>query len=130
MCGEARSHCVDANSGASDLQRHATRECHDVERTLSAHPGIAQVAVIGVPDERLGKAGMVFIVPRPGHFSGTTQSWEPALHAFCRERMASYKVPRQFAVVSSLPVSAAGKVLKTQRRASAGVVQQAHAAHK
>jgi acyl-CoA synthetase (AMP-forming)/AMP-acid ligase II len=102
----------------------------EIERTMSAHPGIAQVAVIGVPDARLGEVGMAFIVPRPGHFSGATESWRPALHAFCRERMANYKVPRQFAVVSALPVSAAGKVLKTQLRASAGVVQQAHAAHK
>jgi HIP---CoA ligase len=102
----------------------------EIERTMSAHPGIAQVAVIGVPDERLGEVGMAFIVPRPGHFSGATETWQPALHAFCRERMANYKVPRQFAVVSSLPVSAAGKVLKTQLRGSAGVVQQAHAAHK
>lgn len=102
----------------------------EIERTISAFPGIAQVAVIGVPDERLGEVGMAFIVPRPGHFSGSAESWQPALHAFCRERMANYKVPRQFAVVSSLPLSAAGKVLKTQLRAGAGVVQQAHAAHK
>jgi HIP---CoA ligase len=102
----------------------------EIERALSAHPGIAQVAVIGVPDERLGEVGMAFIVPRPGHFSGPTDAWRPAIHAFCRERMANYKVPRHFAVVSALPVSAAGKVLKTQLRASTGVVQQAHAAHK
>lgn len=103
----------------------------EIERTLSAHPGIAQVAVIGVPDERLGEVGMAFVVPRPGHFSGAAESWQPALHAFCRERMANYKVPRHFTVVSELPLSAAGKVLKTQlRTGAAGVVQQAHAAHK
>jgi HIP---CoA ligase len=100
----------------------------EIERSLAEHPGIAQIAVIGVPDERLGEVGMAFIVPRAGHFAGEIDSWQPALHTFCRERLANYKVPRRFAVVAELPQSAAGKVLKTQLRAN--VVQQAHAAHK
>lgn len=103
----------------------------EIERSLSAHPGIAQIAVIGVPDERLGEVGMAFIVAREGHFSDGPDMWQPALHAFCRERLANFKVPRHFAIVAALPQSAAGKVLKTQLRAGAAqVVQQAHAAHK
>jgi acyl-CoA synthetase (AMP-forming)/AMP-acid ligase II len=103
----------------------------EIERSMSAHPGIAQIAVIGVPDVRLGEVGMAFIVPREGHFSGGPDMWQPGLHAFCRERLANFKVPRHFAIVSALPQSAAGKVLKTQLRAGAAhVVQQAHAAHK
>lgn len=103
----------------------------EIERCLSAHPGIAQVAVIGVPDARLGEVGMAFIVARQGHFSGGPDMWQPALHMFCRERLANFKVPRHFELVPELPHSAAGKVLKTQLRATAAhVVQQAHAAHK
>jgi HIP---CoA ligase len=65
----------------------------EIERSMSAHPGIAQIAVIGVPDVRLGEVGMAFIVPREGHFSGGPDMWQPGLHAFCRERLANFKVP-------------------------------------
>src|SRR5262245_58133672 len=67
----------------------------EIENAMYAHPGIAQVALVGIPDERLGEVGMAFVVPRAG---GAVL--EPdALIAWCRERMANYKVPRRIVLV-------------------------------
>jgi acyl-CoA synthetase (AMP-forming)/AMP-acid ligase II len=86
----------------------------EIERVLATHPGVAQAAVIGIPDARLGEVGMAFIVARAGHFADTasTPEWCAPLTAFCRERMANYKVPRRFAIVPELPLNASGKVVK------------------
>ena len=86
----------------------------EIERMMAAHPAIAQVAVIGVPDERLGEVGKAFIVPRPGQAIDPT-----ALIAWCREKMANYKVPRYVQAVAALPLNASGKVLKYQLRENA-----------
>jgi HIP---CoA ligase len=79
----------------------------EIERLLCEHPAVAQVAVIGVPDERLGEVGKAFIVLRPG-----TQLQAAELIAWARDNMANYKVPRQVAFVSALPMNASGKVQK------------------
>lgn len=79
----------------------------EIERLMSAHPAIAQVAVVGVPDERLGEVGKAYVVLRPG-----TQASTEALLAWSRENMANYKVPRYLQIVAQLPVNAAGKVQK------------------
>jgi acyl-CoA synthetase (AMP-forming)/AMP-acid ligase II len=86
----------------------------EIERVLATHPGVAQVAVIGIPDARLGEVGMAFIVPRAGYFADAANDsqWSAPLHEFCRERMANYKVPRRFAIVPELPLNASGKVVK------------------
>ena len=68
---------------------------------------IHQVAVIGVPDERMGEVGMAFVVPAPGA-SLTPES----VIAWCRGNMANYKVPRRVEIVDSLPMNATGKVTK------------------
>ena len=87
----------------------------EIERMMAAHPGIAQVAVIGVPDERLGEVGKAFVVPRPG------QRIEGAeLTAWCRDKMANYKVPRYVETVTALPVNPSGKVLKYKLREASG----------
>lgn len=87
----------------------------EVERLLSPHPAIAQVAVIGVADERQGEVGRAFVVLR----SGSTLS-EAGLVAWAREQMANYKVPRQVRFVDALPMNASGKVDKNVlRRADA-----------
>ena len=83
----------------------------EIENTLSAYPGLSQVAVIGVSDHRLGEVGVAFIIASRG------ATVEPAdVIAWCRERMANYKVPRQVFVVASLPMNASGKVMKFELR--------------
>ena len=85
----------------------------EVEKLLSAHPAISMVAVVGVPDERLGEIGRAYVVLRPGE---TTD--EARLIAWSRDNMANYKVPRSFVIVEDLPRNASGKVLKTELRLS------------
>ena len=75
------------------------------------HPGVGQVAVVGVPDERLGEVGHAFVVPAVG-----SDRDPEALIAWCRGEMANYKVPRHIEYVDSLPLNASGKVLKYQLR--------------
>lgn len=87
----------------------------EIEATMHAHEGIAQVAVIGIPDERMGEVGMAFVVPRPGA-SPTPEG----IVAWCRDRMANYKVPRRVEIVDSLPMNASGKVTKFVLRERAG----------
>ena len=79
----------------------------EIENFLLGHPSVAQAAVIGIPDERLGEVGMAWVVPVPGAEIDTDE-----LIAWCRERMANFKVPRRIATIAELPVNATGKVEK------------------
>jgi HIP---CoA ligase len=79
----------------------------EIESHLLAHRDLAQAAVIGVPDARLGEVAMAYVVPRPG-----AEVDGPAISAWCRKVMANYKVPRRVEVVQALPTNAAGKVQK------------------
>ena len=84
----------------------------EIEAMMAGHPRVGQVAVVGVPDERLGEVGMAFVVPRPG------QTIDPdELVAWCRDHMANFKVPRSVRVVEALPLNPTGKVMKFQLRA-------------
>jgi acyl-CoA synthetase (AMP-forming)/AMP-acid ligase II len=83
----------------------------EIENLMYGHGGIAQVAVVGVPDERQGEVGMAFVVPKPG-----TAPTPEAIVAWCREHMANYKVPRRVEIVAALPTNASGKVLKYELR--------------
>jgi HIP---CoA ligase len=83
----------------------------EVEGHLLRDDRLAEVAVIGVPDDRLGEVGVAFVVPR----AGVSISPE-AVIAFGREHMANYKVPHRVEIVDALPLNASGKVLKTVLR--------------
>jgi fatty-acyl-CoA synthase len=80
----------------------------EVENVLCAHPAIAETAVIAEPDPRWGEVGRAFILPIPG----VAALDYVELEAFCRTRLAAYKVPRHFEIVSDFPRTAAGKIRK------------------
>ncbi len=86
----------------------------EIENTLLGHPAIGQVAVIGIPDERMGEVGMAFCVAKHGATIDTGE-----VIAWSRERMANYKVPRRVEVIEALPINATGKVVKDELRALA-----------
>jgi len=88
----------------------------EIEGALLRHPGVSQVAVVGVPDPRMGEVGCAFVVPRPGTDPAALAEDLPS---WAREQMANYKVPRTVRMVESLPLNASGKVLKTELRARA-----------
>jgi long-chain acyl-CoA synthetase len=83
----------------------------EVEEVLMTHPAVAQVAVVGIKDERLGEEVKAYVVVRPG-VAITAEE----LSAWCHERMASFKYPRFVEFRDALPVSATGKVLKRELR--------------
>ncbi|KPF84933.1 acid--CoA ligase [alpha proteobacterium AAP38] len=80
----------------------------EVENVLSQHPAILEAAVVGVPDEKWGEVGCAHILPRPGQTMPATDE----LTLFCRERLAPFKVPKSFVMVTDFPRTAAGKVQK------------------
>ncbi|WP_034268985.1 FadD3 family acyl-CoA ligase [Haloechinothrix halophila] len=80
----------------------------EVEQALARLDGVAESAVIGVADERLGEVGKAYVLRRDGH-SGLSES---DVLAHCKERLANYKVPRAVEFVDELPRNATGKVLK------------------
>ncbi|MET7422966.1 FadD3 family acyl-CoA ligase [Dactylosporangium sp. NPDC005555] len=86
----------------------------EIEQTLARHDGVAEVAVIGVPDDRLGEVARAYVVPRAGLALS-----ERDLALYCKERLANYKVPRSFVFLEALPRNASGKVLKTTLRGEA-----------
>jgi fatty-acyl-CoA synthase len=79
----------------------------EVEEALAAHPQVAEVAVIGVPDDQFGQRLRAFVVARPG-----AELTEEVLKTYLKDRVARFKVPRDFVFVAELPRNALGKVLK------------------
>jgi acyl-CoA synthetase (AMP-forming)/AMP-acid ligase II len=92
----------------------------EVENTLLAHDAIGQVAVVGVPDARMGEVGMAYVVPAAGRSVDAD-----ALLGWARERLANYKVPRYVVALAELPINASGKVLKDELRARAAADRKA-----
>ncbi|MEV6192645.1 fatty acid--CoA ligase family protein [Streptomyces sp. NPDC051920] len=84
----------------------------EIEQLLGLHPDVADVAVVGVPDSRLGEVGRAYVVRRP-HSALTAE----ALITWSRREMANYKVPRTITFVPELPRNASGKVVKGELRA-------------
>jgi fatty-acyl-CoA synthase len=98
----------------------------EIEQVLFAREDVADVAVVGVPDETWGEQIAAFVRPTAGH----TPS-EEELFAYCRERLAPHKTPRHWAFVEEFPLTASGKVQKfvlRERFASEGADQKAGAA--
>lgn len=83
----------------------------EVEQTLARLDGVADVAVIGVPDDRLGEVGRAFIVPRPG-----AQLDEETVITYTRKHLANFKTPRSVVFLDILPRNAGGKVVKPTLR--------------
>jgi acyl-CoA synthetase (AMP-forming)/AMP-acid ligase II len=79
----------------------------EVERVLSAHPGVKQVAVVAKPDPVLGDIGVAFVVP-----SADGVPTRQELREWCRRSVADYKAPDMVVVVDELPLTAVGKVDK------------------
>ena len=86
----------------------------EIENRILDHPDVAQVAVVGVPDDRLGEVGCAFVIPRRG---STTTAEE--LIGWCRAVMANFKAPRYVQLVEDLPLNASGKVVKFELRTRA-----------
>jgi acyl-CoA synthetase (AMP-forming)/AMP-acid ligase II len=89
----------------------------EIEAILRGHEAVAQVAVVGVPDERLGEVGCAYVVPAPEAADGLAPAeLGRAILSWSRGAMANYKVPRSIVIVDALPVNASGKVLKRELR--------------
>jgi malonyl-CoA/methylmalonyl-CoA synthetase len=81
----------------------------EIEEVLRAHPDVSEVAVVGIPDEAWGDRVVAAVVARPQRACD-----EGTLRAFAKERLAAYKVPKQFVFMDELPKNALGKVVKPQ----------------
>lgn len=87
----------------------------EVERALRRLPAVAQVAVVAVPDEHWGEAGVAFVVPGEG-----TRPTSAELRELVREHLAGFKVPREVVLVDELPLTGSGKIDKRTLRARLG----------
>lgn len=83
----------------------------EVENVLAGLPGVIEVAVIGVPDEKFGEALLAFFALKPGFELNADTMID-----YCRDKLAGYKIPRKLELVDALPRNPSGKVLKTVLR--------------
>ena len=86
----------------------------EIEDVLYTHPGVAEVAVVGVADEKWGEVVAAFVRP----VSGAAAPTPDELRAHCRERLAPYKTPLHWVFVESFPLTASGKIQKFKLRES------------
>jgi fatty-acyl-CoA synthase len=91
----------------------------EVESKLAEHPDILEAAVVGVADEKWGEVGVAYLLAQPGQMLPA----DADLSAFCKHRLATYKVPKQFIPVTDFPRTAAGKVQKHLLPRPTGVEQ-------
>ena len=83
----------------------------EIEEFLYTHPAVADVQVIGIPDERYGEEVCAWVVPRPGSTLD-----EEELRAFCRGKIARFKIPRYVRIVDEFPMTVTGKIQKFKMR--------------
>jgi len=81
----------------------------EIEEVIATHPAVAEVSVAGVPDEYQGEVGKAWIVLRAGQ-----QITADEIKAYCRERLAGYKVPKHIEFRDSLPKTMVGKILRRE----------------
>ena len=86
----------------------------EIEEFLYTHPDVADVQVIGVPDERYGEEIMAFVIAREG-----AELDPEALRDFCRGKIAHYKVPRYISLCTEFPMTVTGKIQKYKLREQA-----------
>jgi long-chain acyl-CoA synthetase len=91
----------------------------EIEEVISAHPAVFEVGVVGVPDKMRGETVKAWVVLRPGH-----TATGPELKAFCRDKLAPYKVPSKYEIVPELPKTQVGKVLYRVLRQQAAVREE------
>ena len=87
----------------------------EVEKTLAAHPEVAEASVLGVDDQQYGQRLAAFVVLAPG-----ASATPDLLKQHVRENLANYKVPREIIVLEELPRNSTGKILRNELRARAG----------
>ena len=87
----------------------------DVEEVLAAHPAVAQAAVVGRPDARLGEEVVAFVSPRPGAAVTAAE-----LTRYARQHLAAHKYPRQITIVPAVPLTSVGKLDRKKLRTWAG----------
>jgi long-chain acyl-CoA synthetase len=83
---------------------------NEVEDVIASHPGVAEVGVIGKPDEHSGEVVMAVVVKKDHALT------EDALKAYCRENLTSYKVPKLIVFTDELPKTNVGKILRRELR--------------
>ncbi|MEV4331080.1 hypothetical protein AB0K02_11135 [Streptomyces sp. NPDC049597] len=83
----------------------------EIEEVLYAHPAVAEAAVVGRPDERLGEEVLAYIALKRGEIAESDE-----LVAYCKERLAAYKYPREVRLLTELPKGPTGKILKRELR--------------
>jgi len=86
----------------------------EIEETLFTHPAVAEVAVVGVPDETWGEVVAAFVRPVPGQPAPAPEE----LRAWCRERLAPYKTPAHWVFTDAFPLTPSGKIQKFKLRES------------
>jgi acyl-CoA synthetase (AMP-forming)/AMP-acid ligase II len=87
--------------------------CVEVENAIAKHPAVASCAVIGIPSQEWGELVHAVVVLKPGQSLS-----QDALYEHCKSLIAGYKCPRSLELIEALPISGAGKVLKTELRKS------------
>jgi fatty-acyl-CoA synthase len=87
----------------------------EIETVIADYPGVTAVAVVGQPDEHWGEIVVAFVTAVP-----TAAIDQETLRGFCRERLASYKVPAVVTVIDAMPLNASGKILKRELRTRLG----------
>ncbi|HKE75216.1 MAG TPA: AMP-binding protein [Acidimicrobiales bacterium] len=100
----------------SDMINRGGLKVHpdQVEEVLRLDPGVADAAVVGVPDDRLGEVPVAFVVPAAGRLAPTSDG----LSGLCRAHLAPYKVPVRFEVVDALPRNEVGKLQRALLKGS------------